>query len=61
MLVVDASALVEFLVSSEETSTQKSLLSDGHWVVPEHFMLEVTSALRGLWLRARITEAQLDR
>jgi len=62
MLVLDASAFVEFLDPTKDVpALDVHLASDTHWVVPEHFLIEVTQALRGLWLRGAIKEAELDR
>lgn len=62
MLVLDASAFVDFLDPTKDLpALDIHLASDTHWVVPEHFLIEVTQALRGLWLRGGLTEPQLDR
>lgn len=61
MLVVDASAFVDFLVSTEpENPTDAHLAGDSHWIVTEHFTAEVVQALRGLWLRRTIDVDRLD-
>lgn len=61
MLIVDASAFVAFLDPAGDAAPIDAYLAgDAHWVVPEHFMIEVTHALRGLWLRGAIDESELD-
>ena len=51
MIVIDSSALVEILAEKERAGALRTLAeSDLEWLVPEHFVLEVVSALRGLWL-----------
>jgi predicted nucleic acid-binding protein len=61
VLVVDASAFVAFLdPAGDAAAVDAYLAGDAHWVVPEHFMIEVTHALRGLWLRGAIDEPELD-
>lgn len=62
MIVVDASAFVEFLDPTKNiVEIDAHLARDTHWVVPEHFLIEVAQALRGLWLRGAIREPELDR
>lgn len=61
MLVVDASAFVDFLTpQSSESPADAHLAGDGHWVVTEHFTIEVAQALRSLWLRRTIVDGELD-
>lgn len=60
VLVVDASAFVGFLDPAGSGAVDVHLAGDPHWVVPEHFVIEVIQALRGLWFRGSITESELD-
>ena len=61
MLVVDASAFVDFLAPEvAEGAATVHLAGDSHWVVTEHFTIEVVQALRGLWLRKAIDTDRLD-
>ena len=39
---------------------REAVSSDGHWVVPEHFRLEVMNALRGRWLGRQLNDRQLN-
>lgn len=51
MIVVDASAFVEVALGGPGAAAVGPLLeADGDWWAPEHFTVEVISALRGLWL-----------
>jgi predicted nucleic acid-binding protein len=51
VIVVDSSALVEILAEKERADELRTLAEgDLEWLVPEHFVLEVVSAVRGLWL-----------
>lgn len=52
MIVVDASALVEFLTDTRSLShrIRDLLVSDPHWLAPDHMITESANALRGLWL-----------
>jgi len=51
VIVIDASALVEILAEKERAVALRTLAeSDLDWLVPEHFVFEVVSALRRLWL-----------
>jgi predicted nucleic acid-binding protein len=57
VIVVDSSALVAMLTGEERARVVQPLAeNDLEWIVPEHFVLEVLSALRGVWLGG-----QLDR
>lgn len=57
-IAIDASALVEILARTD-LPRRRAILDavgdDPHWVVPEHFLLEVTNSLRGLWLGRKVT------
>ncbi|GAA2076400.1 hypothetical protein GCM10009840_08500 [Pseudolysinimonas kribbensis] len=60
-VAVDASAVVEILAGDDDRRRAAILGaagSDPHWVVPEHFLLEVISALRGRLLGHHIDRAQ---
>jgi len=62
-LVVDASAINELLLPSfpeRRLAVQTALSGELHWVVPEHFTLEVINSLRGRLLGRRIDRAQFD-
>lgn len=50
MIVVDTSAWVDAALGRANPGLLSELEDDGHWVVPEHFRLEVLSALRGAYL-----------
>ena len=62
MIVVDASALVEWMTNAcgRAGTIARYLAVDPHWVVPEHFLLEATSAFRGLWLAGRLNDNTFD-
>lgn len=62
MIVVDASVVVELLTDEGSSSARVSeaMARDPEWVVPEHLVIEVVSALRGLWLSGRFTDAEFD-
>lgn len=56
MLVIDASALTELIVGGSRASAIAPVMeADGDWWAPEHFMVEVLSALRGMWLGGHLT------
>lgn len=56
MLVLDASAFTELIVGGAgAVVVRDAIADDGEWCVPEHFSIEVVSALRGLWLGRRIS------
>lgn len=38
----------------------RGALTDTHWVVPEHFMLEVAGGVRGVWLGGDISNREFD-
>lgn len=58
MIVVDASVLVNALTDDGPVgaTARSELARDTHWVAPEHVVVEVFSAVRGLWLGRHITE-----
>jgi len=62
MIVVDASVLTAVLVDADAPETDHAvrlLKDDPHWVVPEHAMIEVISAIRGLALGGAIAQADV--
>lgn len=62
-LVIDASALTEILVENDpaqRAAVVAAVGTDPHWVVPEHFVIEVLSALRGRWLGAHVTRVDFE-
>lgn len=62
MLVIDASAFVELLTGSPDGEELRGPADqDPHWVVPEHFAIEVVSALRDVWLRSVIAKPSSER
>ncbi len=63
MLVIDASAFVEVLTAPDSPRRRDLFVDldrDAHWVVPEHFRLEVANALRGLRLAGNLTDDDLS-
>jgi len=62
MIVLDASALVALLVGEPAVTDAIAAIgeADGRWVVPEHTVIEVTSALRGLALGRQIERDELS-
>ncbi|WP_353808857.1 type II toxin-antitoxin system VapC family toxin [Agromyces chitinivorans] len=61
MIVVDASVVVEALVGAARAdATRARLAADELWA-PDLLDVEVASALRGLRLAGRISDARLDR
>lgn len=57
MIVVDASAVVEVIVQGPRAAAVGAVLADdGEWWAPEHFTIEVLSALRGLWLGRHLSD-----
>ncbi|BAK37388.1 hypothetical protein MLP_43740 [Microlunatus phosphovorus NM-1] len=57
MLVIDASALTELIVGGPRASAIGPVMEDdGDWRAPEHFMVEVVSALRGMWLGGHLSK-----
>ena len=61
MIVLDASAVVHLLLGTEvHTGFLRTSLADPHWVVPEHFVLEVASGLRGAWMGRDIDDTEFD-
>ena len=59
MLVIDASALTELIVGGPRASAIGPVMEDdGDWAAPEHFMVEVVSALRGMWLGGHLTKEE---
>jgi len=61
VIVLDASAAVELLLGTPgRLAFLSGALSDPHWVVPEHFVLEVASGARGAWLGGDINDREFD-
>ena len=61
MIVIDSSALVEILVEKEGADELRTLAEgDLEWLVPEHFVFEVVSALRGLWLGGHLERSTFE-
>jgi predicted nucleic acid-binding protein len=61
VIVVDSSALVAILTGEERAAVVRPLAdADPEWMVPEHFVLEVMSALRGVWLGGRLDQAGFE-
>jgi predicted nucleic acid-binding protein len=55
MIVVDASAMVDILTGEDHSGELgRVAMFASRWVMPEHFILEVTSGLRGAWLSGRL-------
>lgn len=62
-LVVDAAAVTELLVTSDpahRSAVLDAIGDDVHWIVPEHLLVEVVSALRGRWLGGHLTRADFE-
>lgn len=62
-LVVDASAVTELLVTSDpahRSAVLEAIGDDAHWIVPEHLLVEVVSALRGRWLGGHLTRTNFE-
>ena len=60
-VVVDASAMAELLIGSPPgAAVIDALADDTDWAVPEHFFLEVASALRGCFLGGLIDRSTLE-
>jgi predicted nucleic acid-binding protein len=49
VIVVDTSAWVDVALGRANPELLSILEGDGHWVVPEHFRLEVLTAVRGAY------------
>jgi predicted nucleic acid-binding protein len=61
VIIIDSSALVEILVEKARADALRKLAeSDLEWLVPEHFVLEVVSALRGLWLAGHLERSTFE-
>jgi predicted nucleic acid-binding protein len=63
LIVVDASALARAIAydGSPGASARSVLAEDEHWAAPEHWRIEVISAVRGLLLGRKITEERARR
>lgn len=61
MIVLDASAAVHLLLGTpEHADFLRTSITDPHWVVPEHFILETASGIRGSWLGRDIDDKEFD-
>jgi predicted nucleic acid-binding protein len=61
VIVIDSSALVEILAEKERAGALRTLaVGDVEWLVPEHIVLEVVSALRGLWLGGHLERSTFE-
>ena len=62
MIVVDASVLTSALIYTDGRGRKARLAlgRDPEWTAPEHWRVEVFSAIRGLLLGRRITEERAD-
>ena len=57
-LVLDASAFAEIVLGGATSSALVAHAeADRDWAVPEHFTVEVASALRGAWLGGLLSDA----
>lgn len=55
MIVVDASAMVDILCQEGRAEELTPVaMAASRWVVPDHFILEVISGVRGAWLGGRL-------
>lgn len=63
MIVVDASVLASMLVYADDRgrSARRVLGRDTEWASPEHWMVEVFSAIRGLSLAGKVSNAVAER
>jgi predicted nucleic acid-binding protein len=50
LIVIDASAWIDIARARASQELSNLVAGDGHWVVPEHFTLEVLSGFRGAYL-----------
>ena len=55
-LVIDASAFTGLVIGSSSPVLADHAAANGHWLAPEHFTIEVVSALRGAWLDGTLTD-----
>jgi predicted nucleic acid-binding protein len=57
VIVLDASVLVSLIVADQNAGRFRPYAqSEPEWAVPEHFSIEVLSALRGLWLSGHLDQ-----
>lgn len=63
MIVVDASVIASMLVYTDDRGRKARTVMgrDPEWAAPEHWRVEVFSALRGLALGRKITDEQASR
>lgn len=62
MIVIDASAIVELITDENGLAARvgEALYEDPEWVCPAHTVVEVASALRGLWLGGRSSREECE-
>jgi predicted nucleic acid-binding protein len=61
VIVLDSSALVAILTGETRADAVRTLAdADPHWLMPEHFVVDVASALRGLWLAGQLDSAGFE-
>lgn len=61
MIVLDASALVHRILGTPEYANfLRGPLTDPDWAVPEHFLLEAASGIRGSWLGRDIDDREFS-
>jgi predicted nucleic acid-binding protein len=57
VIVLDASVLVSLLVGDPDAGRFRPYAqAESEWAVPEHFLIEALSALRGLWLNRQLDQ-----
>lgn len=61
MIVLDASAWIDVARARSSDELHDLIASDGHWVVPEHFALEVLSGFRGAYLGRQLDQMEYAR
>jgi predicted nucleic acid-binding protein len=58
-VVIDASAFTEIVLGGKKSSAIAAHAeADGHCIAPEHFTVEVASALRSAWLRGVLDDGR---
>ena len=62
MIVIDASVLTNALTDDGPVGerARDELAADAHWAAPEHLIVEVFSAVRGLWLGQKIASRRAE-
>jgi len=61
LIVLDASAWIDIARAQAPQQLTDLLAADGHWIVPEHFTLEVLSGVRGACLGHELDQMGLAR